>query len=825
MIIHKLEMYLSKRLALNSIKKITYTPEHLHQLILGTNGSGKSSVMAELSPLPANAGDYEKDGYKYIEISHRNKYYKLLSDFTGGKRRYSFICNDTELNDGGTLSVYTQLVKEHFGLDSELYELLIGVSNFREMNPTQRRNWLVRMANDNMSYAISLYNKTKAKHNEAKSVVKYLAGRIVEETNKVPDYENRVLELGERLSSLKQQSQMLYELKMGEYNDFMEKEYTFDDLARLIQSTNNKVKNVILPFEVDSMLKRLGDDITIEVSKERLAHSEKLLSELSHEYSELQRKREMVEQRSDISIENINKTISELQVERESLLPVLSEINNVSIDKVHTVLSACRDIREKLSECLYELPDNTNEQFSKSKVDDTNKLRLNLLGEIDVLVKRVNKGEHLLEHLKNGERVTCPKCQNTFLPGMENMDYDKVKEQFNTLVESLDNAKKKLGEYDEYLVHASEYFAKYKEYMYILSSTNALEPLRLHLSEFHVTKYSPNSILTEFNNYVEKLKRLARISDIDNALIGLHDTVKQIHEADKIEINTEYMAKIYGMLRNEQDEINDINRMIEFIKKRDVLKAKTNEFKDFTEGAWNEINDMVLTLERQACRDFLSEELANVNKEMGKVDIELTQLKTTKSLLEDLHKRHIQAQEDVKLLGNLVDELNPVDGLIADHSMSFVKQFTDQLNHIINSIWTYDMRVLPCPANEDLTYKFPLYMGDSGIETPDINKASTAQKSVIDFAFKLLLITYLGLEDYPLYIDELTPNLDEIHRINIIGFVRDYVEQGRCSQMFMISHYVDGNNVFPHAEFVMISDSNIINKPKVYNERLSIEYY
>lgn len=60
MIIEKLELKFYKRMLLRSINHITITPKSKIQIILGTNSSGKSSLLKELSPLPANPSDYLK---------------------------------------------------------------------------------------------------------------------------------------------------------------------------------------------------------------------------------------------------------------------------------------------------------------------------------------------------------------------------------------------------------------------------------------------------------------------------------------------------------------------------------------------------------------------------------------------------------------------------------------------------------------------------------------------------------------------------------------------------------------------------------------------
>ena len=80
----------------------------------------------------------------------------------------------------------------------------------------------------------------------------------------------------------------------------------------------------------------------------------------------------------------------------------------------------------------------------------------------------------------------------------------------------------------------------------------------------------------------------------------------------------------------------------------------------------------------------------------------------------------------------------------------------------------------------------------------------------------------MGLDDYPLFLDELAPDLDEKHRINIMSFVRSFVESKRCSQLFMVSHYASGYGAFTNAEILVLDDENLLNIPQVYNEHATI---
>ena len=99
-----------KRLSLNQIETIQLTPQNKFHWILGTNGSGKSSLMKELTPLAAAPANYHKGGYKKIVLEHRGDIYKLESNFVGPKNLFTFVVvkgdKEEELNPGHTSTVF-----------------------------------------------------------------------------------------------------------------------------------------------------------------------------------------------------------------------------------------------------------------------------------------------------------------------------------------------------------------------------------------------------------------------------------------------------------------------------------------------------------------------------------------------------------------------------------------------------------------------------------------------------------------------------------------------------------------------------------------------
>jgi AAA15 family ATPase/GTPase len=107
-----------ERLYVSGIKELTYTPEKKIQVILGTNGSGKSSLLKEIIPNVDNLkDDYGEEGIKILKIQHRGNDYVIKYDKKSNK--HSFIKNEEELNDAGQLKIQKALIDNEFKISKD----------------------------------------------------------------------------------------------------------------------------------------------------------------------------------------------------------------------------------------------------------------------------------------------------------------------------------------------------------------------------------------------------------------------------------------------------------------------------------------------------------------------------------------------------------------------------------------------------------------------------------------------------------------------------------------------------------------------------------
>ena len=189
----KLELKGFRRIALAGIHTFVIEPHSSTQIILGTNGCGKSSIMKQLSPDPAKKDDFSKDGYKKIWIEHNGVIYSILTEFEHGTR-CTFVNETTGeiINNKGTAKVQEQLNRQVLGYNPEIHDILTGQERFTDMSPSRRREWFTMMSDVDYTFAIKLFNKAKENARDVSGALKQAKKRLNEEYSLIITEEERL---------------------------------------------------------------------------------------------------------------------------------------------------------------------------------------------------------------------------------------------------------------------------------------------------------------------------------------------------------------------------------------------------------------------------------------------------------------------------------------------------------------------------------------------------------------------------------------------------------------------------------------------------------
>ena len=821
MFVKSIELCGYKRLLPSDIKYLKVDFKNIQQVLLGVNGSGKSSLLVELNPMPATPADYLKGGYKYVEIEHNNQLYKLLS-LIDTNSHHSFLLNGIELNEGGTGQVQKMLVKEHFNLDESLIEVLTDQSRFHLFSPLERRNWLTRLSGTNMDYALGFFKYIKTMLRDTDAVVKHIDARLAKESGDIisnSDFESlqadattleqSVMELLENKSITNYTSQSVLNELDSLKTDVLA-------LASSVRAASFKppVRGLKARSELLDVFNEVNDDLN------RMMHEKTILSK---EYGKVE---DALNVLSSIENIDINTLMQNYDIAVAQSKEIRSNIRHyLEVNNPVALLGATDAIRNTFMSMVSELRDNSDGYFDRDKVDAAKKQSEDYSLKINALGVKLDQVTVSLAKFTLVEHVECPGCHMHFKPGVDPELITRLTEKKTELEADIESLKQSQSKINDYLSEAMAYTNEYRRLINVMQEAPNLKPLWDNIRAVDLKHMHPYKLIDVFNDWdrdiqqhVQYNKLMVDIANMEGAL----EKYRAVQDS-QVGLSRNRLNELSNTLGRLQDDINDAFRLKEDLKQslsdHDLIIA----LREKMIALMDKRNELENKYYHAYSQEKLNEMLSILTLKRSEIEQTLQSAKNARFTLNDLERQKVDAVTRRELLKALVKEMNPTDGLIAKQSKLFIEQFVEQINNIIASVWTYEMQVLPCPIESDkLTYKFPIYFSSTDASTADIAKSSAAQKGIIDFAFKLVVMAYLGLHDYPLYLDELAQNFDEKHRSNIMDFVKNFVSGGECSQLFIISHFHSGHGIFTNAEVTILDDTNLLNLPDSYNKHVVI---
>lgn len=124
--------------------------ENTITMLLGKNGSGKSTIVSQLTPFKDTFDDRKdpivpgKDGLKEIDISNNGHTYLIKHIYA--RTPFSFITKDgVELNESGGVRTFKDVIKTEFGLTEDYFKIgKIGsnTTNFIQFTTTERKEYI-----------------------------------------------------------------------------------------------------------------------------------------------------------------------------------------------------------------------------------------------------------------------------------------------------------------------------------------------------------------------------------------------------------------------------------------------------------------------------------------------------------------------------------------------------------------------------------------------------------------------------------------------------------------------------------------------------------
>ena len=417
------------RLELSGIRKITITPDTNVLMILGTNGSGKSSLMDLLSPLPADKNDFDKDGYKEIELLHNDVKYTLRSDFKEGKHSFYNHLTQEELNIGGTITQQTQLVKDYFNYTDKIHRLLTGKDKFTDMSPLKRKEWFTLLCDTDYTYAISVYNKVKEKKRDIEGALKKLKQYLVVLNNQEQEediaYINQTIKEKESLIEYLKDT---FPMKDG-YADIDYQQSLKDRVVRANRDMDAKRKAMLKSVHEVRLREITGEVYTkakdeIQSLQTRDDQLEGQYQALINQYQEMDAR---VAKMKSVTQEDIVKLKDEIDNVNKRIQSHQETLSNKSVPypldqaetRYNTYLGASSAISDTVDD-IYDLDPSTSSEYLEQLTHQHRELGVKL-NTYDTKIAKVEEAIRLMEEKEAKEKVTM--SNKVDFNDLKNIDY------------------------------------------------------------------------------------------------------------------------------------------------------------------------------------------------------------------------------------------------------------------------------------------------------------------------------------------------------------------------------------------------------------------
>lgn len=813
------------RFKLANIKEFKVDFTNLIQVIIGTNGSGKSALVSELSPLPPSSSDYLPGGYKDIIIAHRGKTYRAVSMFH--PTHHSFEVDGENLNVSGKETEQKKLVKDHFGLTPSLFKLLIGETKFSALSSQARRDWLMSISGMNFEYAMRLFQAAKDKHKEATILTNNMAEREVAETEKLKEIGD-VEPLRVEAHQLKDKLNRLMRMTTTDHIVSVNKiQSMIDDNLHSIQThTQGYLRQLEIDHPTLSNYPTLSDFI---------AYNNQLDGQLkanSHKLKELYRKKESL---TELAKRAVTEGMT-LDQARDEIKTLENQLYQVSVNdypyffyELNIDRTEVERYKDDIAEAINAYVSNADLKFNSDYMQTlTNKLN-SLHQELVAANSEQHKLEHALKYHLDQPLAECPTCKTEFQINDAAKQASELTIRLSEVVELRDSLDKlKQGsegdrfEMQEYLDARRNLHAKFNG-----ATNQVFQKLRDEIIEVEKTGTNSRGLLAVLESWMTVIVASYRYKDIrvtleekQHLLVHLEDIERLKREYEGIQLSDIDIEidDLYNTVKRHQAEYEangEVIRSINLVLKG--LPKLTQELES--------LESNVRSYETALVNNMLNETISELQSSLAGIEAKISKVDSINHSIANLQKYRSSYADQEKYAKKLLEMLSPNKGLIAEYVMSFLNDFIGKLNSLVGEVWEYDMEVLACKLDgAEVDYRFPVKLAGDTKMRKDIVETSKGQLSFINLAFRLAIISTLDDTTFPLYLDEEGEGLDEQHTENLVRFIKNYTEAGAAEQVFIISHDFAGHASFQHAETLALCTKNVKNLPARYNGHAAIAY-
>ena len=804
-------------------------------LIIGSNGSGKTALLSNIHPF-ATLGHLEarddsdliipeKDGKKTVIITLDNHefYIEHFYQWKYDKRKISsYIKKDgIELNPAGTVNGFLDVISFEMGIDLNFLKLIrLGgnVTNFIELTSSGRMAFIGKL----LSVIEPYLKANKIIRNRSNELTANLKN-AVNKMNRLNISNIEILREDTRTRlALLDDIRKAKEKRISDFNYYSGK-INIDDLYVNINHINDirnrlneidselrsidKVKFIHIPLNRDSVLDHYQKRLT-EIEDKRV----KLASDIAKVCFDL---KIFLDQQDELcKMKNSAYSLIQLQELNEYISKLKSKISNYEskynsppeltlteltsdIDKINSILFEIDNIFTCDDNAIKYFCDYASVQYNR----DLNAIHEFAHDRMIQIQYEISLSSSKLSRKRDNLIMFIPQnCKSS----------DKCP-YYNAFNESNDNSKSKDVKSLEYEYSCLEQIDG------ILSSIHSIRRL-LSLRNQNITAYNIdeesvfNTIRTRdksklmdskavydlkehCEDYEEYLKAKDKLKEKEKEL----ELFKINKSKEDIELILDDLQKKINSASVERarlyKNLNDLN------KDKEVLQSHISDYITMTENLikkeklLSEKNQLIEEMDKCHEKDKLRAEydqekthfesdLIRFSKQIDELEKAISDNKLKESMFNQLTDEIDNIKKIYEYIEDIKDATSNTEGIPMYHVKMYCKSLCAIANDIIKELYTGDFSLLEFKISDN-SFTIPYYT--KGCIVKDIKDASQAESSVAKIAISFAIISQFMTKYNIILLDEIDGPMHRINKEKFFAAIEGQLDRLKCEQVFMIT--------------------------------------